>query len=384
MKKLKTILILIIIASSFQLVISPALAQDDPPESLNFIPQITIPGSIFEESEETIVGQSYTETDQETSREKTIMSSTLLPRYIKAIYKYGIGISSFLALIMIVAGGLIWLTSAGSPDKIGKAKSIITSSIIGLVLLLGTYTMAQLVNPALLNFKPIKTEYIGATKTGCCEITEGDDVKAIISIKNECNQEEESTFYPGHSPNKERTECLANGCCFIEFEVETTYNTGGTVPSSSTNTHTKSQCTFVNNQICSDPESFDTGSGWNLGSTQVTRIKSNDFFENTICEEVEECEGHIEEPCKNKADDNHCSGIENCWCYGGAAYHGHGKEGEPCGDGDSNARCYSLNNGPQTDSSGCDNSNNWYNDHNSWVGGDRNCESGLKCCYYNP
>jgi len=66
-----------------------------------------------------------------------------IARYIKAIYNYGLGIVGILAAIMMMIGGIIWLTAEGSPEKISQAKSFIGSSLIGLFLLLTAYMLFQ-------------------------------------------------------------------------------------------------------------------------------------------------------------------------------------------------------------------------------------------------
>ena len=41
--------------------------------------------------------------------------------------------------------GFLWLTSAGSEEKVGQAKKIITSAIIGLVIIFISYAIATFV-----------------------------------------------------------------------------------------------------------------------------------------------------------------------------------------------------------------------------------------------
>ncbi len=48
-------------------------------------------------------------------------------------------ISGSLALLAFVFGGVMFLVSAGSSEKVNKAKSIITSAIIGLVIVFVSY-----------------------------------------------------------------------------------------------------------------------------------------------------------------------------------------------------------------------------------------------------
>lgn len=75
--------------------------------------------------------------------------------YIQAIYNYAFAVAGILAAIMLMAGGLIWLTSGGDSGKVGQAKTIITSSIIGLVILFSSYLILYQINPDLVELKPI-------------------------------------------------------------------------------------------------------------------------------------------------------------------------------------------------------------------------------------
>lgn len=59
---------------------------------------------------------------------------------------YGIGLSfiGIVALLFIVYGGFLILTSQGSADQIRRGKSYITYSIIGVVLAIGGYALYQI------------------------------------------------------------------------------------------------------------------------------------------------------------------------------------------------------------------------------------------------
>lgn len=73
--------------------------------------------------------------------------------YIKTVYIYLIGIGGIVAVVLILKGGFEYVTSAGSPERVTSAKSTITSALIGLFLLLGSYTMLYTINPDLLQLK---------------------------------------------------------------------------------------------------------------------------------------------------------------------------------------------------------------------------------------
>lgn len=69
--------------------------------------------------------------------------------YIVAVYQYGIGLAAVLAVIMIMIGGFLWLTSAGNSSMVGRAKEFITSAIVGLLLALFSYIILYSINPSL-------------------------------------------------------------------------------------------------------------------------------------------------------------------------------------------------------------------------------------------
>lgn len=48
-----------------------------------------------------------------------------------------------ITLILMLVAGFLWLTAAGEEEKIKKAKDIIGGATIGLVVVLGSYGLAQ-------------------------------------------------------------------------------------------------------------------------------------------------------------------------------------------------------------------------------------------------
>lgn len=47
-----------------------------------------------------------------------------------------LGIAALAAVVMIILGGLQWLTSAGNEEKVAGAKKTISSAVIGLILII--------------------------------------------------------------------------------------------------------------------------------------------------------------------------------------------------------------------------------------------------------
>jgi hypothetical protein len=105
---------------------------------VNFIPQVTIPGSKFQQGESL-----------------TLENSTApIIKYIQAIYNYSISLVGIIGAIMLMMGGLIWITSEGNAEKVGQAKSFIGASVVGILLALTSYILLNAVNPDLTAPRP--------------------------------------------------------------------------------------------------------------------------------------------------------------------------------------------------------------------------------------
>lgn len=85
-----------------------------------------------------------------------------LAAYVSAFYKYIVGVSLAAAAVMIVYGGFQYIVGS-SMARIGAAKKIISDAVIGLILVLATYTILQTINPATLDPKGLKVKFIEPT-----------------------------------------------------------------------------------------------------------------------------------------------------------------------------------------------------------------------------
>lgn len=64
---------------------------------------------------------------------------------IQTISNYAVGIAAVIAVLIVIYGGITYLTSGGSDDGTSKAKKIISSGIIGLVICALAYALVLLV-----------------------------------------------------------------------------------------------------------------------------------------------------------------------------------------------------------------------------------------------
>jgi hypothetical protein len=68
-----------------------------------------------------------------------------LPEVISGIINVILGTLGVIAVLIILWGGFIWMTAAGEPDKVDKAKKLIVSGIIGLGIIFASYAIAAFV-----------------------------------------------------------------------------------------------------------------------------------------------------------------------------------------------------------------------------------------------
>ena len=129
----------------------PSQAEE---KKVYFVPQVGI-GDDFQKGNKKLVGD----------------STAMIGEYIKAIYKYAIGIVGILAAVVLMFGGIKWLVAGGNAERIGDAKSWIGAALTGLVITLASYTILYTVNPDLVNFKITTIDNVEKPTTitgGCC------------------------------------------------------------------------------------------------------------------------------------------------------------------------------------------------------------------------
>ncbi len=68
-----------------------------------------------------------------------------IPSLTGSIIKAVLGIIGAIALLMFIWGGFLWLTAAGSPDKIEKGKNTLIWATFGLILIFSSYIIANFI-----------------------------------------------------------------------------------------------------------------------------------------------------------------------------------------------------------------------------------------------
>ncbi|KKR19072.1 MAG: hypothetical protein UT48_C0037G0002 [Parcubacteria group bacterium GW2011_GWE2_39_37] len=214
-----TIFILQILSLTFLLLLpKPSAAAD-----IKFTPQVGIPGQKTGDDTKDFSGKS----EINFSEDKTIRP---IGEYIRWFYKYAIGAVGILATIVMMFGGVLWITAMGSPERITDAKAWITASLTGLFLALTSYLMLATINPALVNLNTpgilnVKDLNKPTGTPGCCEYMTGGNKAYEILSEDECKIKTGYAYYkdkkiypwPANSQScmsdDEISKIVQNGCC---------------------------------------------------------------------------------------------------------------------------------------------------------------------------
>ncbi len=177
-------------------------------------------------------------TDFTTGKEIEIKESTItLANYIVAIFKYSIGIIGIIAAIVLMLGGVMWLTAGGNHEKIDSARTMITSSLVGMCLAFGSFLILSIVNTNLVHLKiPAiqKIENIPISTRGCCKkFGQNPLEKQYTTIdlgKNECEKLKEQIGPDGYKDVvfipyalAKNNECDLMGCCNVAIGSQLTF-----------------------------------------------------------------------------------------------------------------------------------------------------------------
>ena len=79
------------------------------------------------------------------------LGSTDLRTTVANIIKVALGMIGIIALVIVISGGFLWMTSFGDETKVEKAKSMILMGIVGLAIVLTAYAITTFVISQLVN-----------------------------------------------------------------------------------------------------------------------------------------------------------------------------------------------------------------------------------------
>lgn len=157
--------------------------------------------------------------------------------YVNLLYKYALPLASLFGVLMFTIAGFQYMTAGGSKGAVTKAKTRMTNTVIGLVLLFSVYALAYLIDPRLVRFNelrpPLVKQAILIDEDTTCEALAGYGF-LISPTSGECGEKgtvngvDDADDTIANAPEIGDT-CLFSGCqdksksCVIKGD-----NSGGT------------------------------------------------------------------------------------------------------------------------------------------------------------
>ncbi len=93
---------------------------------------------------------------------KTEICVNWIGLYVAGIVNYATAVVGILAVIVLMLGGVRWLTAGGNSQAVSEAQTWIKNSIFGLILTLSSYLLLVTINPSLVTFTPLRLTWIEA------------------------------------------------------------------------------------------------------------------------------------------------------------------------------------------------------------------------------
>ena len=83
--------------------------------------------------------------------EVTTLPTSELPILITRIINAALGLLGIVAVVIILLGGFKWMTAGGNEEKVGEAKKLIMAGVIGLIIVIAAFAIAQFVIGVIIN-----------------------------------------------------------------------------------------------------------------------------------------------------------------------------------------------------------------------------------------
>lgn len=145
----------VLLAISFALIAAlPALAEE-PRFSAPDI-SIRIPGmEKFSEAEQVTCGAGIAGDHID-----TCFTFPWIGEYIRGLYVFAVFAVTVVAGVVLMIAGFLWLTAGGNSGQVSTAREYVVGAILGLCLMLGSYTILRLINPNLVVFSALNIPII--------------------------------------------------------------------------------------------------------------------------------------------------------------------------------------------------------------------------------
>lgn len=153
----------------------------------------------------------------------TINRCSTLPTMVRYLYEWGISLGGLVAFITLIIAGFQYLISVGNPTQMNEAVSRITSAFFGLIVLLGSYLVLNIINPQLTTLRPLTLEVVGALycdKDADCGTNNCINKRCSLESQKECTTDAQCTLNRcvnnkcslGGAPCTKNEDCPLNRC----------------------------------------------------------------------------------------------------------------------------------------------------------------------------
>lgn len=78
-------------------------------------------------------------------------SGTSLQTAIGGLIQQMLGMVGVVLVILIIYGGLMWMTAGGNDEKVAKGKKVLANAVIGIVIVFGAYAITNFVVTSVLS-----------------------------------------------------------------------------------------------------------------------------------------------------------------------------------------------------------------------------------------
>ena len=123
----------------------------------------------------------------------------VIANYVPLVVTLSIALAALLAVVMLVAAGFMYITAAGSPGTLEKAKKYAFDAIVGLLIAIGYWLILSAINPAILGGDI--PSLAGAPPGGVDDVVEGGGTTGPVGGGGGAGPSGEVLIYlPGGSP----------------------------------------------------------------------------------------------------------------------------------------------------------------------------------------
>ena len=183
-----------------------------------------------------------------------------LPMYLNAMYKLLIGVAGVLAVLMLILGGVKYMTTESFSEK-GNAKESLTNAFIGLFVVLGAWLILNMINPDLVNF----------------------NLGGVTQVKDSVDLTQKNAYEGGvdnggnvtSSPVTTATTAAALAICYSDFKGTKDSPIDMTAVQTVVNTLNTYNTTVYNNECTTIGQSTGCTSVYGLTMDHISKIRSS-------------------------------------------------------------------------------------------------------------